>query len=129
MLFGTDINKEWTFNEHGDLTLVKNKENITQAISNRLQTQLNELDIFYSGYGSFLTQFLGWKKNNTTLEFMRLEIETRLAGDPRLTSYTVNLEYGETNNVEIQISLVLDDGEEYTGNFVLNNDGVESIGN
>ena len=125
MLFGTDIRSDWSFNEHGDLTLVGNKDNVGQAISNRLQTQLNELDLFYAGYGSFLTQFLGWKRNNSTLEFMRLEIETRLAGDPRLTSYTVNLEYGEeTNTVEIHISLTLDDGEEYTGNFVLNNDGV-----
>ena len=128
MLFGTDISKEWVFNEHGDLTLVNNKDNVAQAISNRLQTQLNELDLFYAGYGSFLTQFLGWKRNDSTLEFMRLEIETRLAGDPRLTGYSVNLEYGEENNVEIHISLVLDDGEEYTGNFVLNNNGVDIVG-
>ena len=123
MLFGTDINNSWEFNEHGDLSLVSNKDNVGQAISNRLQTQLNELDLFYAGYGSFLTQFLGWKKNDSTLEFMRLEIETRLAGDPRLSGYSVSLEYTD-NGVEININLVLDDGEEYTGNFVLNNDGV-----
>ena len=124
MLFGTDISNSWEFNEHGDLTLVDNKDNVGQAISNRLQTQLNELDLFYAGYGSFLTQFLGWKKNDSTLEFMRLEIETRLAGDPRLSGYSVSLEYTD-NGVEITINLVLDDGEEYTGNFVLNSDGVE----
>ena len=123
MLFGTDISNSWEFNEHGDLSLVSNKDNVGQAISNRLQTQLNELDLFYAGYGSFLTQFLGWKKNDSTLEFMRLEIETRLAGDPRLSGYSVSLEYTD-NGVEINISLVLDDGEEYTGNFVLNSDGV-----
>ena len=124
MLFGTDINNSWEFNEHGDLVLVGNKDNVGQAISNRLRTQLNELDLFYAGYGSFLTQFLGWKKNDSTLEFMRLEIETRLAGDPRLSGYSVSLEYVDTG-VEININLVLDDGEEYTGNFVLNSDGVE----
>ena len=92
MLFGTDILSSWEFNEHGDLMLVGNKDNVGQAISNRLRTQLNELDLFYAGYGSFLTQFLGWKKNDSTLEFMRLEIETRLAGDPRLSGYSVSLE-------------------------------------
>lgn len=124
---GTDISSEWLFDEHGDLMLVGNKDNLGQAISNRLRTQLDELDLFYTGYGSFLTQFLGWKKNESTLEFMRLEIETRLAGDPRLSSYSVSLEYTD-NNVEININLVLYDGEEYTGNFVLTNDGVEVIG-
>ena len=128
MLFGTDISREWLFNEHGDLMLVGNKENVGQAISNRLQTQLNELDLFYTNYGSFLTQFLGWKRNDSTLEFMRLEIETRLAGDPRLTSYGLSLEYVD-NGVEININLVLDDGEEYNGNFVLNSDGVDVVGN
>ena len=123
MLFGTDISNSWEFNEHGDLSLVSNKDNVGQAISNRLKTQLNELDLFYAGDGSFLTQFLGWKKNDSTLEFMRLEIETRLAGDPRLSGYSVSLEYTD-NGVEITINLVLDDGEEYTGNFVLNSDGV-----
>ena len=127
MLFGTDISNSWSFDEHGDLLLVSNKDNVGQAISNRLRTQLNELDLFYAGYGSFLTQFLGWKKNDSTLEFMRLEIETRLAGDPRLKSYNVQLEYVD-NGVEININLVLDDGESYNGNFVLTDNGVDVVG-
>ena len=125
MLFGTDINNSWCFDEHGDLLLVSNKDNVGQAVSNRLRTQLNELDLFYAGYGSFLTQFLGWKKNDSTLEFMRLEIETRLAGEPRLSNYSIRLEYTD-NGVRIDMDLVLndDDNVKVSESLVLTNDGI-----
>ena len=129
MLFGTDINNNWEFDEHGDLVVIKNKDNVGQAISNRLRTQLNELDLFYAGYGSFLTQFLGWKKNDSTLEFMRLEIETRLAGEPRLSGYSVRLEYTD-NGVQIDMDLVLndDDNVSVSESLVLTDDGIAVVG-
>ena len=129
MLFGTDICSDWLFDEHGDLMVVSNKDNVGQAISNRLKTQLNELDLFYAGYGSFLTQFLGWKKNDSTLEFMRLEIETRLAGEPRLSGYGVRLEYTD-NGVQIDMDLVLndDDNVKVSESLVLTDDGIAVVG-
>ncbi len=80
---GTDFNSSWEFNDEGDLNLVTNDSNLVQAISNRLNTRNGELDLFYSEYGSFLCNFLGWKKNDTTLEFMRIELDKALSQDPR----------------------------------------------
>ena len=100
---GVDIHSSCTF-VNGDLALSSYTDNLIQAIINRLQTQLNELDWFYQDYGSILTDFLGWKANDETLQYMRAEINTVLSEEIRLDNHTCELEY---NDGVVKIHLIL----------------------
>ena len=120
---GTDINSNWSFTD-GDLNLISDKENLIQATRNRLNNVLDSLDDFYLNYGSILWRFIGWKSNDMTLKFMEIELENCLNQDPRLTDYTLDLSYGASDTVNINIFVVFDDETEFDMNYILSTDGV-----
>lgn len=120
---GTDINSSWSFKD-GDLQLISNNENLVQAIRNRLNNVLGSLDDFYTEYGSILWRFIGWKSNDITLKFMKIEIKNCLDQDPRLTDYTLNLSYTDANTVKINILVYYDDETEFDMNYILSTEGV-----
>lgn len=119
---GTDLDSNWEF-ENGDLLLVSNKKNLIQSILNRLNCAYNGLDLFYYDYGSLLSNFLGWKHNSETLEFIRLEIESTLKQEPRLTNFNVNVSYNDAGKVLIKIYIVFDEDSDFTLNLVLEKGG------
>lgn len=123
---GTDINSSWEFNEHGDLRLVSDKENITQSIVNRLNCWLNSFDLFYNEYGSIITSFLGWRRNEETLGFLELELENSLSQDPRLSDYDLSLEYNDKGEVDLGIEVHFDE-EDFELNLVINEEGFLNI--
>ena len=125
---GTDIRSDWSFNEHGDLELVSNTDNLSQAISNRLRTELDSL-FFYNQYGTLLESFNSWVNGQRTLEFMKIEIENRLLQDPRLREYSVMVEYTGNGNVRVDIQVRLDKDEDYSTSLILTDSGVDIIGN
>ena len=125
---GTDIQSDWSFNEHGDLELVSNTDNLSQAISNRLRTELNSL-LFYNEYGTLLVSFNSWTNSERTLEFLKIEIENRLMQDPRLREYSVTAQYTGEGSVRVGVNVVLDRDEEYSTSLVLNDMGVDIRGN
>lgn len=129
MDYGRDINSDWSLNEDGDLILISNEDNIEQAIVNRLTCELNRLDLFYRSYGCLLEQFLGWKKNNSTLEFIKIELGNRLLNDERLDSYTVDAGYNEDGSVLIEITLNPSTSYAHTVNLEASDDGVELLDN
>ena len=69
MNIGTDINNEWVF-EDGDLSLIDGEKNLIQSISNRLNTVYDE-SLYYSNYGGYLQQFIGWKKTEETRQLSK----------------------------------------------------------
>ena len=115
--YGTDIKSDWGFHD-GDLQLVSDKDNISQAIMNRLNTVQDSLDLFYDDYGSVLQSFLGWRKIDTTLAFMKVEIDSVLAKDPRINGFTSELEYTPEGNVRVDLSI-----NSVGFSFVLSDDG------
>ena len=124
---GVDINSNWEFKD-GDLKIVSDKENLAQAITNRLNTLLGALDYFYINYGAGLGRFLGWRRNETTLKFIELEVENCLKQDPRLQNITLALNYGEKGVVNIYIRVTFDEEDELELNYILNEDGsVEEV--
>ena len=125
---GADIASSWTFDETGDLKIVDTEENIAQAIGNRLQTNLNSMSLFYADYGSVLKGFLGWRKNQRTLDFMRIEIVNRLSQDLRLSQFDVNVSYTEDGNVQVDIQVYLSEDDTFATSIVLNNEGVVENG-
>ena len=119
---GTDLNCNWEFKD-GDLQLVENRENIKQSILNRLNCSYNSLDLFYYEYGSVLSNFLGWKHNDETLEFIRLEIEDTLNQEPRLTDFDVEVSYNKVGKVLIKLYIVFNDESDFSLSLVLEKDG------
>ena len=121
---GTDIDREWTFNEQMDIKLIENEDNLTQAIINRLNCFYDRLGFMYEDYGSFLRSYLGWKATDETLEFIRLEIETTLEQDPRIIDPDIDVEYTGDGTVTITINTELTEDDELELNLLLDNDGV-----
>ena len=120
MNIGTDINNEWVF-EDGDLTLITGEKNLIQSISNRLNTVYDE-SLYYSNYGGYLQQFIGWKKTEETRQFIQNEICNILNQETRITDYSIYTEY-VTDGILIKLNLKIND-EEINIEFILNDDGV-----
>ena len=118
---GTDFNSNWEFKD-GDLQLVENKDNLIQSILNRLNSDYDSLDLFYYDYGSVLSNFLGWKHNDETLEFVRLEVEDTLDQEPRLNDYNVEVSF-KNGKIAIELYIVFDDETDFTLSLVLEKDG------
>lgn len=120
--YGVDIDNSWTFSD-GDLKLTKYEENLSQAICNRLNTGLDELYLFYYNYGSILKSFLGWKANEETLEFVKLEVDNCLRDDPRINSFTSEVVYDGDGHLSINLKVVYD-GDMVDLNFGFDETGV-----
>lgn len=120
--FGIEVHSDWDFID-GDLKLVSYDDNLCQAIRNRLNTNLDELYLFYEDYGSVLSGFLGWKSNDETLSFIKLEVDNCLKNDSRLYNFNSEVTYNGDGVLEIKITV------NYQGivkdfNYILNSDGL-----
>ena len=125
---GNDFDKSYTFKD-GDLILVTEEDNVIQSIYNRLNTKLQSMDAYYVTYGSNLRGFLGEKKDNRTLGFIKIEVELALKQDPRLQEATVEVEYLDKGGVGINISDIFSEDSDLTLSLVLNNEtGVSIVG-
>ena len=124
--YGTDINSDWSFKD-GDILIVSDKDNLSQGILNRLNTFVGSLNLFYLDYGSFLLSYLGWKRTDSTLEFIKLEVETVLAKDPRINNFSVDASYDPNGSVRIELSIIYNDGEDFSLNYVLDNEGIQEV--
>ena len=121
--YGVDINSEWSFVD-GDLKLVSSKDNLIQAILNRLNTLQDSLNLFYGDYGSYLQSYFGWRRNEQTLEFIRVEIQTVLVKDPRLSSFSVVTEFDDDGNVRVILDVSFNEDDDFTVNLVLTGNGI-----
>lgn len=119
---GTDINGKWELTENGDLRLISQEDNMVQSITNRLSCTLNNLKVYYNEYGSLLFGFIGWKQNYTTLEFMKIEIGNRLMQDPRISGYTISLDYNGNGEVDIDLQIKLTSGKDLDMSLLLDNE-------
>lgn len=120
---GIDVKSSFTFHD-GDIQLVEYDENLVQSILNQLNTDLDELDLFYEDYGSVMLSFLGWKANEETLTLIQAELDTLLQSEERLDSWESEIKY--TGNGKIQIDLRLHPNPEYTieTTFIVSDEGV-----
>jgi len=118
---GIDIDSSFTFND-GDIVLSKYSDNLCQAITNRLNTDLDELELFYEDYGSVLSGFFGWKTNDETLGFIESELNIVLSKEPRIESFTSNLSYTDEGVLKIELTITpIGAGENIDVNLLLNN--------
>lgn len=123
--YGVDINSSWDFTD-GDLNLISDADNLCQAIMNRLNTTYDSLDLFYTGYGSFLLKFLGWKLNTETLNFIKLELDNCISNDVRISNFETEV-YSEDGVVKIKIVVYYSFDANIELNYVLTEDGVSEV--
>ena len=117
---GIDINSNCTFQD-GDLVLVKYDDNLCQAIVNRLNTGLDDLEIFYEDYGSILKGFFGERTNEAVIGFMESELEVCLSKDPRIDTFTSDISYTGEGALKIVLNITTTNGtDEIDVNLVLN---------
>ena len=123
---GVDIGSAFQFHD-GDLKIAQYDENLVQAVANKLNTNLDELDLFYEDYGSVISSFLGWKATDETIGFIKAELETVLKTEPRLFSWNYEVKY--IGNGNLTIDLVLNPNPSYSisTTFEINENGVEVV--
>ena len=123
---GVDLDSSMTFQD-GDILLSQYENNLAQAVANRLNTQFDELDLFYQEYGSMVTGFFGWRTNNTTLRFIRSEIDQTLSKESRLLNYDTQLEFDGEGVLKVTLKLYPADGLSFDMNLVLTPTGVANF--
>ena len=123
---GVDISSDLSFHD-GDLVLCKYEDNLVQSIVNRLNTDLDELDLFYEEYGSIQPTFLGWKATDKTIHYMQTEIATVLSKESRLSSFKVDVQYEGEGLIKINLVLYTTSSEIIESNLVLGADGIIEV--
>lgn len=116
--FGTDIDSAWEVSNTGDLKLVSGTDNAAQAVTNRLTTNIRELEWAYGEeepYGTESDDMLG----ETDLETARATIELydalALLEDPRvedITSIQATMTEPEVCIVEINVQFIEEDNSD-----------------
>lgn len=123
---GTDVVSNWSFTD-GDLNIVAGTGNLAQAIQNRLNTYLDDLSIFYSGYGSTLFDELGELNHPTIHEYIKIEIEYRLIRDNRIKDVVCTVEKISSDCVECSLDLTLVDETDVNLGLIINADNIVVI--
>lgn len=123
---GTDVVSNWSFTD-GDLNIVAGTGNLAQAIQNRLNTYLDDLNIFYSSYGSTLFDELGELNHPTIHEYIKIEIEYRLIRDNRIKDVVCTVEKIDSGSVECSLDLTLVDETDVSLGLIINADNVVVI--
>lgn len=122
-IFGADIDSSWIFVD-GDIQLTKGKENLGQAISNRLMADEDQYSDFYIRYGGRLFDHFGDLNHPTIHEYIRIEIEDILSQDPRIKEInecTVNKINSSAVECNLKIKPIGSD-EILSLNLVINDD-------
>ena len=123
---GIDIDSSFQFKD-GDLILSEYENNLVQSITNQLNTQLDELDLFYDNYGSILPTFLGWKATDETIQYMTTEVTTILRKEQRLMNFEVDVKYAGEGTVNIELLLYTTENTIIESNLVLGADGIVEV--
>lgn len=119
---GVDISSTFDFID-GDLVLAEYKDNLVQATVNRLNTSLNSLDLLYEDYGSVMTNFFGWRGNDSTIAMMYVELKNTLSEEDRIDSYEADIYYEGEGVMHIDLMLYPSDGNGVDVNLIMNENG------
>lgn len=124
---GTDIVSDWSFTD-GDLNIVSGTGNLAQAIQNRLNTYLDDLNMFYSNYGSTLFDLLGDLNHETIHEYIKIEIEHEIIKDNRIRNVNCTVTKIGNGKVECNLNLILVDRTDIDLNLIITADNIAIIG-
>lgn len=125
---GTDVMSDWSFSD-GDLNIVSGTGNLSQAIANRLNTYLDDLALFYNGYGSNLFDYLGEFNNSNIHEYIKLETEFQVIKDKRIKTAECTVNRIGQGIVEATLNVELIDGTDVDLNMIITNENKVIIQN
>ena len=102
------IDNDIIISANNDFSTVKFKNNLSQAIKNRLQTVLSELEL-HPNYGSKLSLLLGKPRDEILKSEIASEIRFTLMQEPRIQEVvSVDIEYidDERDSVKIRLEVL-----------------------
>ena len=105
---GTDIDRTWSFN-NGEIITISDYGNLSQAITNRLNTDLDFYSVFYAKYGGNLFEHMGDLNHPTIHEYIRIEVEDIIRQDPRISNVEATINKTHTNTIECDLIIGLYD--------------------
>lgn len=115
---GTDIQRNWQIID-GDIQLVSDKNNLGQAILNRLITDSDFYNMFYRKYGSNISEYFGEQNNPTIQEYIRVEVETTLVDDPRIKGTKCEVISYSNESIELKVTILTHSEEVLSYNLVI----------
>ncbi|WP_455644818.1 hypothetical protein [Methanosphaera sp.] len=120
---GTDVNRNWILTPEGDLQLIAGKDNLVQAIYNRLTCYFNNLQWAYEDYGSYVKDWLG--KNNDEYQRSTLikEVKNRVQEDMRIAEVEVKLVNYTAWMIGLQVKgTVVEDSTSFEEYYIFSNE-------
>ena len=115
---GTDIQRNWEIID-GDIQLVSDKNNLGQAILNRLLADKDFYNMFYLNYGSNISEYYGEKNNPNIKEYIRVEVETTLVQDPRIQGARCEVVSYTNEQIELRVTVLTYENDELSYNLVI----------
>lgn len=115
---GTDIQRTWEIVD-GDIQLVSDKNNLGQAILNRLLADTDFYNNFYLKYGSNLSEYYGEENNPTIQEYIRVEVETTIVQDPRIQGARCEILSYSNETITLKVTILTYENEELSYNLVI----------
>jgi len=93
----------------GDLELVEDELNLSQAVINRLRTRLGELtELGHPDYGSRLHELIGEPNNERTRSLVKLYVAESVARDPRVQEVVeVSVQASKEDPSRIDVSITI----------------------
>lgn len=120
-LVDVELGSDLKLSSTGDLEIVGDEYNLSQAIINRLRTRIGELaDLGHPNYGSKLYELIGQPNNERTRNLARLYTIECISQDPRveeILSVSISVPKDNPNRIDINI-LVLPIGSTKVLNIV-----------
>ena len=115
---GTDIQRNWEIID-GDIQLVSDKNNLGQAILNRLLADKDFYNMFYLNYGSNISEYYGEQNNPNIREYIRVEVETTLVQDPRIQGARCEVVSYTNEQIELRVTVLTYENDELSYNLVI----------
>lgn len=115
---GTDIQRNWELID-GDIQLVSDKNNLGQAILNRLLADKDFYNMFYLNYGSNISEYYGEQNNPNIREYIRVEVETTLVQDPRIQGARCEVVSYTNEQIELRVTILTYENDELSYNLVI----------
>ena len=109
LLYGADIKlnsrDDIDLNFKDDFVIIEGKDNINQAIKNRLRVELGEFGL-HPNYGSRLTSILGKPNTSLLLSEIRMEVRKVLLQEPRVESIlSITTKYDDDDKQKILVGI------------------------
>lgn len=101
-IFGTDVamsGGQIQFGDDGDFAIVSGRDNLMQALNNRMESRLRDL-VYHPSYGNALPVMVGKRGEAVSAELCGVFVARCICGDPRIdtvTSMTVKLSGGRAD--------------------------------